>query len=142
MSPVIRAHNNPEIVEELPRVWLKGALLTVGDALNALHPDYLNKAPIFEMIYHLRNGVAHGNVFHFKASGLKRLRKHPAHNRKAGVKSGASSEFEIVPGLQGKPVLFDFMGPGDVLDLLLSVEVYLTRVRERPSAGELTGLVG
>jgi hypothetical protein len=137
-----QAHNNPEIVEELPRVWLKGALLTVGDALNALQPAYLNKAPILEMLYHLRNGVAHGNVFHFEAAGLKRLRKHPAHNRKASVKSGASSVFEIVPELQGKPVLFDFMGPGDVLDLLLSVEVYLTRVRERHSAGELTGLLG
>jgi hypothetical protein len=70
-----QAHTNPEIVEELPRVWLKGALLTVGDALNDLQPKYLNKAPILEMVYHLRNGVAHGNVFHFLDSGRDRLHK-------------------------------------------------------------------
>jgi hypothetical protein len=35
-------------------------------------------------------------------------------------------------------LLFDFMGPGDVLDVLQSVEVYLTRIRERRQSGELS----
>jgi hypothetical protein len=38
-------------------------------------------------------------------------------------------------------MLFEFMGPADVLDLLQSVEVYLTRIRERHAAGELSGLL-
>jgi hypothetical protein len=136
-----QAHTNLGIVDELPRIWLVGSLLTVGDALSRLHRRYLDHAPILEMVYHLRNGIAHGNVFHFDKHGLDRLQKHPAHNKMAGVMSSTKAEFEIVASLHGKPVLFDFMGPGDVLDLLQSVEVYLTRIRERHAAGELSGLL-
>jgi hypothetical protein len=38
-------------------------------------------------------------------------------------------------------VLFEFMG-AHVLDLLMSVEAYLTRVRERLQAGKLDSLAG
>ncbi len=136
-----QTHGNLEIVDELPRIWLVGALLSVGDALSRLQRRYLNHAPILELIYHLRNGIAHGNVFHFDKNGLERLKKTPAHNRSAGVKSSTGAEFNIVADLHGKPVLFDFMGPGDVLDLLQSVEIYLTRIRERHAAGELSELL-
>jgi hypothetical protein len=122
---------NPDVVDELPRIWLVGSLLAVGDALSKPKNRYFDHAPILELLYHLRNGVAHGNVFHFNAAGLKRLNKYKAHNKMVGVQSSTNAEFEIVAGLQGKPVLFEFMGPGDVLDPLQSVEVYLTRIRER-----------
>jgi hypothetical protein len=36
--------------------------------------------------------------------------------------------FEVTPNLQGQPVLFDFMGPADVVDLLKSVGLYLIRM--------------
>ena len=142
-----QAHTNPEIVDELPRIWLVGSLLTVGDAVKKLKRPYLKQVPLLELLYHLRNGIAHGNVFNFNDDGVKRLRQNPAHNKTAGVKSQTGAEFEIVagshgkPALHGKPVLFDFMGPGDVLDLLLSVEIYLTRIRERHAAGELDELL-
>ena len=136
-----QAHTNPEIVDELPRIWLVGSLLAVGDALAAPKNRYFDHAPVLELLYHLRNGIAHGNVFHFTRSGLERLNKYPAHNRMAGVRSATKSDFEIVAGLQGQTVLFEYMGPGDVLDLLQSVEVYLTRIRERHAAGELSGLL-
>lgn len=145
-----QAHTNPEIVDELSRVWLVGSLLTVGDAVSNLTPQKrqtLKNVPIFELLYHLRNGVAHGNVFNFTKDGVNRLNTNPAHNKTAGVKSQTGAEFEIVagshgkPALHAKPVLFDFMGPGDVLDLLHSVEIYLTRIRERYAAGELDGLL-
>jgi hypothetical protein len=136
-----QVHTNPDIADELPRVWLVGSLLAVGDALGTRQNRYFDHAPVLELFYHLRNGVAHGNVFHFNATGLNRLNKYRAHNKMAGVKSETKAEFEIVAGLQGKPVLFAFMGPGDVLDLLQSVEVYLTRIRERHAAGELSGLL-
>jgi hypothetical protein len=52
---------NKAIAEEFPRVWLTGALLAVGDALK--DNDYFDHAPELELVYHLRNGVAHGNRF-------------------------------------------------------------------------------
>ena len=142
-----QAHTNPEISDELPRIWLVGSLLIVGDAVKKLERPYLKHVPLLELLYHLRNGIAHGNIFNFKDDGVKRLRQNSAHNKAAGVKSQTGAEFEIVagshgkPALHGKPVLFDFMGPGDVLDLLQSVEIYLTRIRERHAAGELDGLL-
>lgn len=136
-----QAHTNSEIVDDLPRVWLVGSLLTVGDAVKKLRRPVLKEVPLLELLYHLRNGIAHGNVFSCSEHGLKRLKKHPAHKKTAGVKSADGAEFEIEAGLHGKPVLFDFMGPGDVLDLLQSVDVYLTRIRERHAAGELSRLL-
>ena len=38
-------------------------------------------------------------------------------------------------------MLFDFMGAGDILDLLQSIEWYLTFVRERVRMGELVDLL-
>lgn len=135
-----KAHTNPEIVDELPRVWLVGSLLAVGDALSDV--KYLDHSPLLELIRHLRNGIGHGNKFTFKQGnrtpGLDQLQKFPAHNKKAEVKS---AEFQIDGSLEGHLVLFDFIGPGDVLDLLQSVEIYLTRIRERYAAGELDGLL-
>src|ERR1700756_1562434 len=37
------------------------------------------------------------------------------------VKSDTNAVFEIKADLQNQPVLFDFMGPGDALDLLMSI---------------------
>ena len=135
-----QAHTNPEIVDELPRVWLVGSLLAVGDALSNV--EYLDHSPLLELTLHLRNGIAHGNKFTFKQGkrtpGLDQLQKFPAHNKRAVVKG---EEFQIDGNLEGHIVLFDFMGPGDVLDLLQSVEIYLTRIRERYAAGELGALL-
>jgi hypothetical protein len=131
------ARTNPEMINELSRVWLIGALIAVGDALS---PDYLNHAPILELIYHLRNGVAHGGKFTFKVGGrspgLDRLRKYPANNDQAKLKTAA---FQIVPDLEGKAVMFDFMRAGDILDLLISVGSYLTHLRalQPPELNEL-----
>lgn len=111
-----QAHTNPGIVDELPRIWLVGSLLIVGDALKKLKHPYLKQIPLLELLYHLRNGIAHGNVFNFNDDGVKRLRQNSVHNKTAGVKSQTGAEFGIVagshgkPALHGKPVLFDFMG--------------------------------
>jgi hypothetical protein len=136
-----QARTNPAIADELPRIWLVGSLLSLGDALSRHTHRYLDRAPLLELVYHLRNGIAHGNVFHFDKNGKERLKKYPAHSKMAAVKSDTKAVFEIVDSLHGNPVLFDFMGPGDVLDVLQSVEVYLTRIREREAAGELRGLL-
>jgi hypothetical protein len=129
-----QARTNPEVGHDLERVWIVGSLIAVGDALD--EGKYLNRLPLLELVRHLRNGVAHGNAFNIlNADGL---RKFPAHNRQAIVKTAV---FEITPDLDGRAVLFEFMGAADVLDLLMSVETHLTRIRERVSLGELGSLL-
>jgi len=118
------ATNDVGIAEDFQRVWLVGSLLTVGDRLS--QHAYFDKAPELELVRHLRNGVAHGNKF--RINDPARLAKFPAHNREAWVRSDLKTVFEISPALQGHPVLFDFMDAGDVLDILMSVGLYLVRM--------------
>ncbi|MGB7975610.1 MAG: hypothetical protein WCF81_14965 [Roseiarcus sp.] len=87
---------------EVLRGWALGALLTLGDELSAY--GYFDRAPVLELVYHLRNGVAHGNRFKITKEGLKRLAGHPAHNKSAVVRSPVGTVYEITPSLSG-PVL-------------------------------------
>jgi hypothetical protein len=107
------------ITAEFPRVWLTGSLLAVGDAL-ARH-DYFDRAPELELIRHLRNGIAHGNLFKIQKV------EHPAHNRDVWPRRPYRGIFEITPELNGTRVLFDFMEAGDVIEALHDVGVYLKR---------------
>jgi hypothetical protein len=116
------------MVKDMAAVWLVGSLLKVGDALSA--NSYFDHGPDVELLYHLRNGVAHGNRFNIDNRGKKRLAKWPANNKFAYVRV-PGADFEISEQLNGKQVLFDFMGPGDVLDLLMSIGVRFTRLRDR-----------
>lgn len=113
-----------DIQSEILRSWATGALLTLGDELSAY--GYFDRAPLLELIYHLRNGLAHGNRFNMTQSGLSRLAQYPAHNRSAPIRSPTGATFEIEPSTSG-PILFGFLGPADVIDLLQSVEVHLSR---------------
>jgi hypothetical protein len=130
--------NSPAMVDDLARTWLESSLLNVGDALDD-KGYFKHQVPLLELLRHLRNGIAHGNKFDFgkgkqRQKRLERLKQQPAHNKKAQMKT---AEFQIEESLEGQPVLFHFMKPGDILDLLQSVGIYLTRVRERIKAGEL-----
>jgi len=118
------AATNAAITAELPRVWLAGSLLAVGDALS--RQNYFDRAPELELVRHLRNGIAHGNRFVIRDP--QRLKNLPAHNRLAWIRGDKKTVFEISPMLNGKPVLFDYMGAGDVLDVLASVGIYLIRM--------------
>lgn len=113
------------------RLWPAGALLALGDALADV--QYLDRAPDLEFVRHLRNGVAHGNRFHLRGTEPKR----PAHFSgpdRRGRPDGSTTErgrqtyFEIVPELNGKAVLFEFLGPGDLADLLLHLSWRLIRI--------------
>jgi hypothetical protein len=108
----------------LKQVWLAGSLLSLGDALAV--NLYFDRAPELELVRHLRNGIAHGN--RFRIDNPSSLTRFPAHNHDAWVNSDTKAKFEIMPALQGTPVLFDYMGAGDVLDLLMSVGLYLVRM--------------
>lgn len=112
------------IQREVLQAWAKGALLTLGDELNAHR--YFDRAPILELVYHLRNAVAHGNRFNITGRGRDRLAKYPAHNREAMAKSPVGIVYEITPSLSG-PLLFEFIGPADIIDLFQSVEIHLAK---------------
>jgi hypothetical protein len=53
------------------RSWYSGALITAGDLLTG--HSYFDRQPEFELVYHLRNGAAHGNRFNITSNGEKRL---------------------------------------------------------------------
>jgi len=74
-----QVRTNSEMVSDFEKTWLTGSLLAIGDELKRYH--YFDRAPELELIYHLRNGVAHGNKFQFDNKSLNRLRKYPAHNK-------------------------------------------------------------
>jgi hypothetical protein len=122
------AVSNPQIKTELDRVWAIGALLTLGDEIKKAAPNkkavpkHFYHAPHLELVRHLRNGVAHGN--RFRIDNPKELITYPANNFNAPVKSPNGSTFEITDSLKG-PVLFDFLGPADLIDLFQSVEMHL-----------------
>ena len=113
-------------------MWLIGSLLAVGDALE--RNKYFDHAPELELVYHLRNGIAHGNHFRFAKRGRERLAKYLGHNRDACFKSPKRTIFKITPALNGTPILPDFVEAGDVLDLLSSVGSYLKQLpRKQPT---------
>lgn len=115
---------DPAIEETLSRVWLSGVLITAGDLLSKNR--YFDRAPEFELVRHLRNGIAHGNTF--RIDSVKNLIEFPAHNIFAAVRSDTHADFIVDESIQGLPVLFDFMGEGDILDLLLSVGLRLIQL--------------
>lgn len=121
-----RARADQQTSEEFQKVWLIGSLLTLGDELTA--EGYFDRAPILEFVRHLRNGVAHGNRFDIR--NPYQLTRYPAHTRDAITRGDSGQTFEITPALNGRPVLFDFAGPADVLDVFLSVGDHLLRLAD------------
>lgn len=110
--------SEPTLRAEMDRAWCVSSLVLLGDRLAAENYD---RAPVLEVVRHLRNGIAHGNRFTLRKP--EDLGTWPAHMRDAACRS--SQPIEITPDLDGSVVLFEFMGPGDVLDLLISVSTHL-----------------
>ncbi len=124
----------PQTVAEMERAWFVGALMTAADALD--YYSYFDRSTCLELIFHLRNGLGHGNAFDFNGR-KKRLAQYPAHNRESMERG--MIDFEITLNLQKKPVLFGFMGPGDVLDVLQAAtrrlaDIALGRITDVPRA--------
>src|SRR5690606_13574871 len=69
----------PALRDEMDRSWCVSSLIVLGDRLAA--EDYHDRAPILEMVRHLRNGVAHGNRFTIR--NPDELVTWPAHTREA-----------------------------------------------------------
>lgn len=114
---------DPELRSARDRSWCVSALILLGDRL--AEEGYFDRAPVLEMVRHLRNGIAHGNRFTILKPA--ELRDWPAHTRDAACQGGRP--FQVTPELVGTPVLFEYMGKGDVLDLLISVSTHLTSLK-------------
>ena len=119
---------DPEAQTDFDKVWLVGALLTVGDALGA--HQYFGHMPEAEIIRHLRNGVAHGNKFRFdksvKDATTGRL-KDPANTARYAARRGMPVR-EVETHLEGTEVLFAWGGPVAVVDCLSVLGVHLSNV--------------
>jgi hypothetical protein len=127
----LEAAQSPGFMRDMAKLWTIFEIVTVGDALKRV--GGLDKAPDLELLRHLRNGIAHGNRFHFIGDEPTR----PAHftgseGRLLPDGQAASPHqgplFNVTRDLEGQEVLFDFMGPGDVHDLLMFVSWRLYRV--------------
>jgi hypothetical protein len=103
--------------EDYERSTLSGMLITVGDACAQNH--HFDRTPPLELMRHLRNAAAHGNRFNLTNGEPRR-------------DANFQGDFRITPSLNGQPdVLFDFIGPGDILDLLAYVEGHLRVIEGR-----------
>ncbi len=110
------------VADQFGKAWLSGALIMLGDELSK--HSYFNHQPELEVIYHVRNGLAHGNRFSFTANGRRRLQKFPAHTRAVINKNTLAPPLVIEESLHGEEVLFHFLAAGDVVNLLQSVGFY------------------
>jgi len=107
---VRRIRGNPQFNLDYVGVILMATISLVADRLS--RNAYFNKTPEPEFLRHIRNAIAHGNRFHMRSDEPRR----PARFH----------DFEIAKSLEGTRLFWDFMAPGDVLDLLQEVESQLT----------------
>lgn len=115
---------DPIISEQMEHIWFTGTILTICDRLEK--NNYFDRAPELELLRYIRHGIAHGN--RFRIDHLWKLDKFPAHNKFCWVKSDTNATFEISENCQNQKVLFEFMQAGDLLDLLMSISIYLIRM--------------
>ncbi len=102
LSHYLRKSTARAFSETFERLWLGGALITLGDALAA--QGYFDRGPDLELVRHLRNGVAHGNRFHLLNEEPRRLARFTGLEQRLmsdGVTStppGDAITFESRPG--------------------------------------------
>jgi hypothetical protein len=117
--------NHPLLAPIFERAMIVGALIEAAETLKTPH-EYFDHAPDLELIYHLRNGIAHGNRFNIEGNGITRLGKYPAFRR---IPYHPGRYHEIDLGLNGKSI-FDFVGAGDVSEILLAAWFHVIILEE------------
>jgi len=108
--------------------WFASAIVAAADALKP--HNYFNRPPALEVIYHLRNGIAHGNKFDFTPDCRARMAAHPANTEEWAASSAELTPFHITESLHGSGVLFDYMGPADITDVLIAGHLYLGKLAQ------------
>ena len=114
------AKSDPFFLSEFEQSWLRGGIILLADELDK--NNYFDRAPELELIRHIRNGIAHGN--HFNITKPQQLQKYPANNHLAWIKQEL---IEITPQCHGQKVLFDFISPINLVNLLYAIGLYLIR---------------
>jgi hypothetical protein len=114
---------DPAVELEYRRLWLKLGLIALGDAL--ARDGYFTRTPELEVVKHLRNASAHGDVFEIRRPN--QLASHPAHVRRwgpPGPDGVRGPHLEITAALHGTR-LWDFVDTVEVLSLFQVVGRYL-----------------
>lgn len=119
-----RLQDRPEATEAIERSWLTAVILQLGELF--AQNSYFDRTPELELFRHLRNAVAHGNIFKIAPSADLDLK--PAHNGRMLAEQKGCSPLTITRALNGKPVLFEFVDRADVLDLVVWIGHYLERL--------------
>ena len=110
------------IANPVQQSWFAMAILTAGAELSPF--NYFNRAPRLEVIYHLRNAIAHGGRFHFTEDCRQRLSDYPANT----FGTEGMVQFEVTAALDGQEPLFELLHPGDVIDVLIGATFYLSSI--------------
>ena len=103
VPPIIERSHTPEFNLFYLRMSMSTAISNITDEVIRL--NIMDSSPELQFLRHLRNACAHGNRFYLKNGEPKT--------------AAAFKGFEILANNDGfGPVLFDFIGTGDILDLL------------------------
>ncbi len=113
---------DPDVVREIRRAYLSGAILTVGELLAGA--GYLDRSPEFEFVRHVRNAVAHGNVFKLEPRAVNELAKHPA----CLVGRDGTRTHRVKAELNGRECLFSFLGPNHALEAIQAAAARLESI--------------
>lgn len=107
VAPIISTARTPEFNLFYMRMSIVTAVIQITDSI--VRAGLMRTTPELQFLRHLRNACAHGNRFHLVAGEPR----YPA----------SFKELRILPEHDGAgPVLFDFVMPGDVLDLFEYLE--------------------
>jgi hypothetical protein len=107
-----RIRGNPQFNLDYIGVFLMATVSLIADGL--AQNSYFARTPELEFLRHLRNAISHGNRFHFR---------HGEPTRPASFRG-----FTITKQLEGKRPFWEYMAPGDALDLLDEVELQLRAI--------------
>ena len=110
---VQQLRSNPQFNLEYMGLLIQTVFINVGDELS--RNGYFDHSPELEFFRHVRNALGHGNSFHFLGS--------------EPVRSAILNGRALTASLHGQWVFFNYMGPGDALDLLDQVETHLGSLR-------------
>lgn len=112
------ARGNPAFNLNFMGGLITTAVSWIGAELDANR--YFDRSPELEFFRHIRNGVSHGNRFHFR----NREPRRPA----------MFATFELDASLHGQNILFEYMSTGDVFDLFDEIRNQL--IAGNPNIGE------
>jgi hypothetical protein len=116
---VAELRSNPQFNLDYPGLMLQAMVLQIGDAL--AKNNYFEKTPELEFYRHIRNALGHGNRFFFKGGEPKR--------------AATFGTRTLTPDLHGQQVFFNYMAPGDILEIWDHISGYLqTKTGISPAA--------